>query len=337
MRVTPDCDSISSFFISQANYVQLEPDVAFGGGNYLVVWTDSRSAPYDYRIYGARVTPSGTVLDPGGIAIGTDYVLSQWSPSVVFTGSRFFTVWGYGESPFHVLGRFVETDGRLSDTCWLSAADTSICMTRLAYDGVDFLVVWLEGRFTVPTVKGQLVSGSGVPIGGRFTVASHVGPAALDLCFDGTNYCVTYASGQIWGRKYDRNGQPVGSAFRISSSAYGQTHCDVIPGANNRYFNVWAEYRSSSSYDIYANIDIPITAVEEARESARGRIYLKSSLVATSVQLDGAEGRLVSVFDISGCCVGTTKNGRFDCRRLACGIYFIRAESGEQFRVVKIR
>lgn len=315
--------------------MQLEPDVAFGGGNYMVVWTDSRSALYDYRIYGARVTSAGTVLDPGGIPIGTEYILSQWSPSVVFTGTRFFTVWGYGESPFRVLGRFIEPDGQLSDTCWLSPADTSIYMTRLAYDGANFLVIWLEGRFGVTRIKGQLVSGSGAPIGGPFIVASSIGPAALDLCFDGTNYCVTYSATQIWGRKYDRTGQPVGNAFRISNAAYGQTHCDIIPGANNRYLNIWAEYRVS--YDVYGNIDVPIVAVEESRASKRPNIRVTSSFVTDMIHLDGVEGKLVSIFDISGCKVGITPNGRFDCRQLECGIYFVKVESGEQFKVVKIR
>jgi hypothetical protein len=337
VRVTPNCDSLNSYFISQANYVQLEPDVAFGGGNYMVVWTDSRSRPYDYRIYGARVAPSGAVLDPNGIPIGTDYMLSQWSPSVVFTGSRFFTVWGYGDSPFRLLGRFIEPDGRLSDTCWLAAADTSVYMTRLAHDGTNFLMVWEEGRFSVPVIRGQLVSGVGAPIGGPFTVATGVRPAALGLCFDGTNYCITYSTNAVWGRKYDRSGQPVGSAFRISSSPYIQTHSDIIPGPNNRYFNVWAEYRSSSSYDIYGNVDIPIVGIEEAGEFRKSRIHLASCLVKNVIQITGAEGRLVSLFDISGCKIGTTRSARFDCRHLACGIYFVKTESGERFRVVKIR
>ena len=51
--------------ISAASGDEVAAAVAFDGTNYLVVWQDSRGST-GRDIYGARVSPDGTVLDPGG-------------------------------------------------------------------------------------------------------------------------------------------------------------------------------------------------------------------------------------------------------------------------------
>ena len=54
--------------LAPAPYNQVEPAIAFDGANFLVVWEDYRSGS-DCDVYGARVTPAGTVLDPQGFVI----------------------------------------------------------------------------------------------------------------------------------------------------------------------------------------------------------------------------------------------------------------------------
>jgi hypothetical protein len=48
---------------------QEQPQVAYAGGRFLVVWHDLRNGR-DWDIYGARVNPDGRVLDPNGFLIG---------------------------------------------------------------------------------------------------------------------------------------------------------------------------------------------------------------------------------------------------------------------------
>ncbi len=80
----------ADFWISKAKWFQIEPAVAYGNGQYLVAWSDSRNdLP---RIYAARVTPDGTVLDPAGLALPIS-PREAVSPSVAFGSGRFFLAW----------------------------------------------------------------------------------------------------------------------------------------------------------------------------------------------------------------------------------------------------
>ncbi|MEO0142629.1 MAG: hypothetical protein ABIL15_04665, partial [candidate division WOR-3 bacterium] len=226
MRVTPTCDPLGSAFYVYYDGplpVQYAPEITFGGGNYFVVWSDNRSS--NLQIYGARVTPSGSVLDPSGILITRNAAQYQYFPSVTWGGTRYFVVWGnYSPSPYYVYGRFVNTNGTMaSDTIRLAAGSEAIYCADVAYDGTNFLVIWNEYG-TTNALKGIRVSSAGAPIGSAFTIASPVYSfKSARVIFDGINYLVTYSlsSGgvyQLWGRKYNTSGAPVGSAFRISPS-----------------------------------------------------------------------------------------------------------------------
>lgn len=340
MRVTPNCDSIRSFYIYRdgSTPAQYAPEIAFGGGNYLVVWGDGRST--NFPVYASRVTPSGSVLDATGLLVSRSTTATQYFPSVAWGGTRYFVVWGhYTPAPFAVYGRFINTNGTMAgDTIRVGTGSTGIYHTGVAYDGTNFMVIWVEYG-TSSVLKGQMVSGSGTLIGSPFTIASPVMYfKSASVCFDGTNYMVAYAlqTGgvyKIWGRKYNRSGAPVGAAFAVSSSTYNQYYNYVVPGANNRYLNVWSEYRTT--YDIYGNIDVMMTGAEEEAAARSPGVGLKSTIVRDMIRLEGVREFLV--FDASGREVGKTTNGVFDCRRLESGVYFVRVPSGERLKVVKVR
>ncbi len=295
----------------------------------MVTWSDQRSGYY--RIYATRVTPDGNVLDSAGIAIGAASTINQNFSAIVYTGSRFFVVWANVTEPgFCITGRFIETNGQPAESTRICTGQTAINVTRIAYDGTNFMLVWNDAD----TLKGQRIAGSGNPIGNPFVIAAPVATGIAGICFDGTNYMVVWSSNRIWGRKYDRNGIPAGPAFIISNSSYSQASCDVVAGINNRYLNVWSEARTSP--DIYGNLDVPIIGIETSTDQPLSKIYLKSFLVNHAIEIKGAEGKLVSIFDAAGKKVGATKNGRFDCRQLECGVYFVTMVE-KQFKVIKIK
>jgi hypothetical protein len=309
--------------------VQTYPDVAFGGGNYMVVWSDSR-ATY-YRVYAARITPQGSVLDPNGFLVGPSTNTYQYYPAIAFNGTQFFVVWRYS-TPYAITGRFIDTDGSVGDTVRVVTASGYVYCPSIAYDGNNFLIVYVERVGTVYTLKGQFVSGTGSIVGSPFDIASPVYYYySNSVRFDGTNYIVTFSTNaggqyQIWGRKYDTAGNPLSAAFQISNSSNISYYGDVFPGDNNRYLNIWCEYRGTQ-YDIYANVDIEIIGVEEGNRGVEKEDSDIATFIYGSLQLP--KGKRVRIFDIAGRTV--------DADRLAPGVYFIEIEGKIKQKVIKLR
>lgn len=82
----------NGFPISMGSWWESFPDVAWDGVNFLVVWSDDRNSNSSYDIYGTRVTPSGEVLDPGGIQISNELGMAI-TPAISYNGSIYFVAW----------------------------------------------------------------------------------------------------------------------------------------------------------------------------------------------------------------------------------------------------
>ncbi len=76
--------------------------VTSDGTNWLVVWT--RGFPpmplESFRLYAARVSPTGAVVDPGGVPAVPGDELTQSDPDVSWNGSRFLITWVDSHSVF---------------------------------------------------------------------------------------------------------------------------------------------------------------------------------------------------------------------------------------------
>ncbi len=127
---------------------QWSPAVAFDGTNFLVVWEDDR-CDTNVDVYGSRVTPAGVVLDPAGIAIST-MARNQRFPTVAFDGTDYLVVWRdfrNGDSS-DIYGARVTPQGNVLDPFGLAVSTMARSQEApaVAYDGLDFLVVWHDYR-----------------------------------------------------------------------------------------------------------------------------------------------------------------------------------------------
>lgn len=144
----------SGLAISTAANDQLSPALASDGANYLVVWEDDRNTSnpnYTTNIYGARVTPAGTVQDSAGIAISTT-VGYQRAPAVAYGGANYFVVWQdnrnrWATGYYDLYGARVSPAAGVLDPAGIviDKGTGEQQYPSVAHDGTNYLVAWLQG------------------------------------------------------------------------------------------------------------------------------------------------------------------------------------------------
>ncbi len=252
--------------VSTASYGQYSPSIAFDGVNYLIVWANGTRLG-SYNIYGARVNTSGTVLDPSGFPISTA-PRSQKTPCVVFGQVEYLVVWQDDRNSSNdIYGARVDTSGILLDTTGIpiSAGIWWESSPSAAFDGVNYFVVWEDGRNNTyshdiygarVTPLGEIIDTAGIPISTATDEQKHP-----SITFDGTNYFVVWedyrnGSPDIYGARVntagevlDTNGIPISTAIGI------QCYPSAMFNGQN-YVVVWEDYRNGHSdiYGAYVNI-----------------------------------------------------------------------------------
>src|SRR5262249_25301081 len=123
---------------------------AFDGTNYLVVWQDDRNELTSFLpigdVYGARLDPTGNLLDPSGIAIAVAPG-RQAGPRVSWNGSNYVVVWEDGRtSPSQVYGGRVSPAGTLLDGSGKPLVPSTRAQTRanVGFNGTNHLVAFLD-------------------------------------------------------------------------------------------------------------------------------------------------------------------------------------------------
>jgi len=179
---------------------QQAPAVAFDGTNYLVVWSDGRRGSGS-DIYGARVSPAGSVLDPNALALSssTVFTLLMSAPAIAFDGTNYLVVWdekiGFS-SPTNLQGLRVSPAGSpLGSPFVVSNAIGSQLAASVAFDGTNSLAVWQDDRSGAGndiyaariSPAGTVLDTSGISV--STNSSTQVNPAVV---FNGTFYLVVW-------------------------------------------------------------------------------------------------------------------------------------------------
>jgi hypothetical protein len=182
--------------------VQDTYSAASDGTNHLVVWRDFRKGG-TADIYGARVSGSGTVLDPIGIPIASVDGVHEIDPAVAFDGTNFMVTWSDYGPPGNgdIRGARVNRSGTVLDPGGfaITTGPSSDTAATLAFDGTNYLVVWmsLTGNGTNTVIRGSRVSPTGTVLDGAgFQIATGAPAELPDVAFDGTNYLVVWTVGE---------------------------------------------------------------------------------------------------------------------------------------------
>ncbi len=196
--------------VSIAENDQRSPELSFDGSNYFVVWLDYRNED-SKKIYGARITKTGTLLDPDGIVISKDKSSSK--ASIAFDGTNYFVVWNstiiipdFGYNVNVLSGSRVSTDGKVLDSegIILGADIYYSNPPAISFDGTNYFVLYIKNDFinNSTNLYGTIFSQEGehiktVPIFNE--IGKQKNPSVV---FDENDYFVVWYDYRTFDKKF---------------------------------------------------------------------------------------------------------------------------------------
>jgi len=244
--------------VSNSANAQFSPVAAFDGANFLVLWADSRNAPDWNGIYGARVAPDGTVIDPNGIAVSTTDAES--APQVAFAtaSSSYLAVFNAGQG---IGARRVNQDGSTpSPQQAIPAGFASVgnpFNASVVSDGTNFLVVLTQpASDTPPTMLGALLDSNANVLLSPITIATFNSPTSTAAAYSGSTqrYFVAWAdSGVIHGQRLANCGagcpptQLDGAAGLVISNPSDSSNAPAVTYDGTNFIVVWSDRAMGAS------------------------------------------------------------------------------------------
>jgi hypothetical protein len=194
----------------------LGPALAVGSSNSLIVYSRYDNTLSQHLLYGVLIDRTGTAQAPGEFPIAVDDS-THWYPAVAFDGTNYLLVWqhqskGGSITEADIYGARVSRSGAVLDTHPIVVSDAAGAQytPSIAFDGANYLVVWLDARHmpssSQPCLTGCEIFGTRVaPHGALLDGSSMTGGIGIgtgtnqprdsfpSVGFNGKEYLVAWA------------------------------------------------------------------------------------------------------------------------------------------------
>ncbi|RYZ41104.1 MAG: hypothetical protein EOO71_13335 [Myxococcaceae bacterium] len=211
-------EGTASNVLSTSGNFEAEPAVAAGPGGYFVAWKDSRNhATKLSDLMGARLSPTGEVLDASGIVIAST-VREEASPVVTWNGTDWLVAWveRLPTTGTSLKARRVSASGQWVDTTPLNLGPATYASAPSAANGAAGAVVTWAGlpangvQAALVRTDGGVTTLAGLPTDGG-TRPSVTGNAS--------QYLVAWEdTGAIRAQRFNAQGVAQGSRFDVTTS-----------------------------------------------------------------------------------------------------------------------
>lgn len=237
-----------------------QPAVASDGSSHLVVWADLPRPGVYSTIRGARVSASGALLDPAGIAIG-ELGVDQSEPALAWGGTSYLVVF---QARGAIYGRRVGANGNVIGSSFTIANDigggTEKASPAVAWGSASHLVVWHDrASRSSYDIVGKRVSASGAVLDDPGIT---IGAAANDqvtpaVASNGSSFLVVWedarsgTSADVYGARVSAAGTVLdGAGIPISTGANAEG-APAVSSDGSGYLVVWQDRRTGTSHDVY--------------------------------------------------------------------------------------
>jgi len=259
VRVTPEGTVVDStgIRISPSSGDQAFAAAAPGWSNFLVVWEEGMYR--ERNVCGARVSPSGAVLDTAGILVsGPPW--EQCAPAVASDGTDFLVAWqDWRNSDYDIYCARVSHSGTLLDTAGIAVctADGWQSTPAVACNGTDYLVLWQSGTTGDHDLYGARISPQGVVLDPEgFVVSAAPGvqqhPAVASY---GADFLVVWSDARnvdcnVYAARVTGTGTVLDTAGIEVCSAPGTQDRPAVEYDGTNFLVVWQDQRDGER-DLY--------------------------------------------------------------------------------------